>query len=136
MPTQTVPIRAPSLVRVEVLDLTALREEAVNHYISLKPERSEWPEDKKKRLIISTTVEWGRVANDKSVFLLNENGGGPTRPLSSTVTANIALFAAMPRHGNDPGFKESTPFTRVKINDVTARELPSKLSVQLEEFIR
>lgn len=131
MPTLTAP-RVASFTDVAILDFGPMRDDAVNHFCSLKPERAEWSDEYKKRIVITTECKWGRVEEGGEVFMLSELGQGPRKPLSSRVTCRVALLASMPGPG---GWMETTPFAKVEIDDTRARELPSIGSIKLEQFI-
>ena len=132
MPTLTTAPRVASFTDVEILDFGPMRDDAVNHFCSLKPERAEWDDEYKKRIVITTECKWGRVEEGGEVFMLSELGQGPRKPLSGRVTCRVALLASMP--GTD-GWMETTPFAKVEINDTHARELPSIGRIKLEQFI-
>lgn len=135
------PKREPSFIDVDVLELEELRKPAIDHYISLDPARKEWTPAMLARMEIRTECRWGRVqmendAGKRSTFLLNEAGEGPKTPLSRTNVGYIALFASMKRGDGFPGFFETTPFTKVPIDETTAANLKAKGLVKLEEFIK
>lgn len=129
--------REKSLIDVEVLDFGPLYQQAVEHYIGLKPERSAWPAEKRARLVIRTECRWGRInLENHSVYFLNERGEGPREPLSTTTKAYVALFAEMRPQDGDAGFFETEPFCKVPIDVDLARTLRSVGIIALEEFIR
>ena len=129
--------REKSLVDVEVLDFGPLYQQAVEHYLSLAPERARWPREKVQRLIIRTECRWGRVnLENEAVYVLSEKGEGPREPLSPTTKAYVSLFAEMRPSDSDPGFFETTPFCKVPVDLNLASTLRSVGIVALEEFIR
>lgn len=136
------PLNAPasrekSLIDVEVLDFGPLYQQAVDHYIGLKPERSGWSAEKRSRLVIRTECRWGRInLENHAVYLLNEKGEGPREPLSSTTKAYVALYAEMKPKDGEAGFFESEPFCKVPIDFDLATTLRSVGIIALEEFIR
>ncbi|PTX91339.1 hypothetical protein [Opitutus sp. ER46] len=134
------PLSAPrekTLIDVEVLDFGPLYEQAVEHYLSLQPERRGWSAEKRGRLVIRTECRWGRInLEDHSLYVLNETGEGPREPLSATTKAYVALFAEMPPLGNDPGFFEAKPFCKVPLDVHLATALRAIGIVALEDFIR
>ena len=135
--TKTPEPREKSLIDVEVLDFGPLYQQAVEHYLSLHPERSTWPAEKRERLIIRTECRWGRVSLDRNAtYVLSEKGEGPREPLSATTKAYVALFAEMHPRDGDPGFFETTPFCKVPIDLNLATTLRAVGIVALEEFIR
>ncbi len=136
MSTNTPAIREKSLIDVEVIDFGPLYEQAVEHYVSLKPERHAWSKEKRDRLVIRTECRWGRINLEEAVYLLSEKGEGPRQPLSGTTRAFVALYAEMRAQDGDPGFFESTPFCKVPIDLDLAKNLRSVGIVALEEFIR
>jgi len=147
-PQDLPPERDRTFIDVEVLSFGELYQEAVAHYISLSPERGNWPEEKKKQLVIRTECNWGRVDFGEELYLVTETGASerrgpdgqiwdscPRGPLSKTNVAYVALFAEMPRGPGEPGFFEQTPFCKVPIDIDTARTLKSRGMVQLENFV-
>jgi hypothetical protein len=129
--------RERSLIDVDVLDFGPLYQQAVEHYISLRPDRASWSPEKRARLVIRTECRWGRVSLAKdATFVLNEKGEGPRMPLSDTTRAYVSLYAEMASHGDDPGFFETAPFCKVPIDLNLATTLRSVGIVALEEFIR
>lgn len=129
--------REKSLIDVEVLDFGPLYQQAVEHYLSLSPERAAWSREQRERLVIRTECRWGRVSlENQLVYLLNEKGEGPRQPLSASTKAFVALYAEMKATENDPGFFESEPFCKVALDLSLARTLKSLGIVALEEFIR
>ena len=137
MSTKTPPIREKSLIDVEIIDFGPLYEQAVEHYLSLKPERRSWPKEKRDQLVIRTECRWGRIHLEKeAVYLLNEKGEGSRQPLSGENRAFVALYAEMRATEGDPGFFETSPFCKVPIDLNLAKNLRSVGIVALEEFIR
>lgn len=133
---QTTP-RERSLIDVEVIDFGPLYEQAVEHYISLRPERREWSKEKRARLVIRTECRWGRISlENEATYLLSESGEGPRHPLSATTRAFVSLFAEMKPAEGEAGFFEQTPFCKVPIDLELARTLKSVGLVALEDFIR
>lgn len=132
------PGASKTLIDVEVLDFGPLYKQAVDHYISLKPDRASWPQEKRDRIVIRTECKWGRVnIEDQATFLLNEKGEGPKTPLSDTNKAYVALYAEMKaKPGVDNGFFEQVPFCKVPIDLNTAKTLRSIGIVALEDFIK
>lgn len=129
--------REKSLIDVEVVDFGPLYQQAVDHYVSLQPERAGWSKEKRDRLVIRTECRWGRINLEAdSVYLLNEKGDGPRSPLSSTTKAFVSLYAEMRPSGGDPGFFEANPFCKVPIDLNLATTLKSVGIVALEDFIR
>ncbi len=129
--------RTRSLIDVEILDFGPLYEQAVLHYLSLAPERAQWPAEKRARLTIRTECRWGRVQLDQdAVFVLSEKGEGPREPLSDTTRAYVSLFAELRAGENDPGFFETSPFCKVPVDLNLATTLKTVGLVALEEFIR
>jgi hypothetical protein len=129
--------REKSLIDVEVLDFGPLYQQAVEHYLSLDPERASWSREKRQRLIIRTECRWGRVSLDQgTTYVLSEKGEGPREPLSATTKAYVALYAEMKPFDGDPGFFETTPFCKVPIDLNLAKTLRTVGIVALEEFIR
>lgn len=130
--------------QVDVLDFSPLRAEAIREYIKLKPEeRGKWDDEKLNRLVITTECRWGRIIEPAaepqapdSVFMLNEKGEGPKRPLTEKLTVSIQLFAQMKPSKTEAGWMETVPFISVQINDVGAKNLPSIGKVGLEQFIK
>ncbi|HVU35280.1 MAG TPA: hypothetical protein VHE61_17725 [Opitutaceae bacterium] len=137
MATPNIPTREKSLVDVEVLDFGPLYQQAVEHYLSLAPERAAWPAEKRNRLVIRTECRWGRInLENEAVYLLNEKGEGPRQPLSATTQAFVALYAEMKPAAGDEGFFEESPFCKVPIDLDLARTLRAVGLVALEDFIR
>ena len=137
MTTSDQPTRPPSLIDVEILDLGPLYQQAVQHYISLKPERAQWSAEKCARIKIRTECRWGRVQlEDQGLYMINEKGEGPREPLSTVVRAYVALFAEMPACAGDPGFFEMEPFCKVPIDKAAAQTFLSLGLVALEDFVR
>lgn len=129
--------REKTLVDVEVLDFGPLYEQAVEHYVSLQPDRGAWSKEKRSRLIIRTECRWGRVnLENQALYVLNEKGEGPRQPLSESTKAYVALYAEMRPIDGDPGFFESEPFCKVPVDLRLATSLRSVGIVALEEFIR
>jgi hypothetical protein len=129
--------REKSLIDVEVIDFGPLYQQAVDHYISLRPERRSWSPEKRARLVIRTECRWGRInLENDSTYLLSESGEGPRLPLSGTIRAFVSLYAEMAPADGEPGFFEQTPFCKVPIDLELARTLQSVGIVALEEFIR
>lgn len=125
-----------ALIDVEILDFGPLYEQAVQHYISLKPERAAWSKQKRDRLVIRTECRWGRVnLENEAVYVLSEKGEGPRLPLSATTKAFVSLFAEMAPGDGEPGFFEAAPFCKVPIDLNLATTLRSVGIVALEEFI-
>lgn len=126
-----------SLVDVEVLDFGPLYQQAVEHYVSLDPQRANWSKEKRARLIIRTECRWGRInLENEALYMLSEKGEGPRQPLSKTTRAFVSLYAEMRPHGGDSGFFEAAPFCKVPIDLQLATTLRSIGIVALEEFIR
>lgn len=137
MPTPSSAPREKSLIDVDVVDFGPLYEQAVEHYLSLKPERKAWPKEKRSRLVIRTECRWGRInLENHSIYLLNEKGEGTREPLSATTKAYVALYAEMRPVDGDPGFFEASPFCKVPIDLNLAQTLRSVGIVALEDFIR
>jgi len=138
MSTVTAPeSREKSLIDVEVLDFGPLYRQAVDHYVSLQPERSAWSKEKRDRLVIRTECRWGRVNLDAdATYVMSEKGEGPRQPLSATTKAFVSLYAEMKPHAGDAGFFETTPFCKVPIDLELANTLQTVGIVALEEFIR
>lgn len=135
--TKTPESREKSLIDVEVLDFGPLYQQAVEHYLSLAPERARWPAEKRQRLIIRTECRWGRVSLDRNAtYVLSEKGEGPREPLSAATKAYVSLFAEMRPKDGDAGFFETTPFCKVPIDLNLATTLRAVGIVALEEFIR
>jgi hypothetical protein len=129
--------REKSLIDVEVVDFGPLYQQAVDHYLSLRPERRVWPQEKRDRLVIRTECRWGRInLENESTYLLSERGEGPREPLSGTTKAFVSLYAEMRPADGDSGFFEQTPFCKVPIDVDLARTLRSVGIVALEDFIR
>jgi hypothetical protein len=129
--------REKSLIDVEVVDFGPLYQQAVEHYLSLRPERRSWSPEKRARLVIRTECRWGRInLENDSTYLLSESGEGPRLPLTGTTRAFVSLYAEMTPADGDPGFFEQTPFCKVPIDLELARTLRSVGIVALEEFIR
>jgi hypothetical protein len=129
--------REKSLIDVEILDFGPLYRQAVEHYVSLDPERAAWPREKRERLVIRTECRWGRVNLDHdTTFVLSEKGEGPREPLSATTKAYVALYAEMKPRDGDPGFFETAPFCKVPIDLNLAKTLRAVGIVALDEFIR
>jgi hypothetical protein len=129
--------REKSLIDVEVVDFGPLYQQAVDHYLSLRPERRAWPQEKRDRLVIRTECRWGRInLENESTYLLSESGEGPRQPLSGTTKAFVSLYAEMRPAEGDSGFFEQTPFCKVPIDVDLARTLRSVGIVALEDFIR
>jgi hypothetical protein len=129
--------REKSLIDVEVLDFGPLYEQAVEHYLSLSPDRALWSPEKRSRLIIRTECRWGRINLDTdAVYVLSEKGEGSHQPLSATNKAYVSLFAEMRASDEDAGFFEPAPFCKVPIDLNLANTLKSVGIVALEEFIR
>lgn len=136
-PEKTPQTREKSLVDVEVLDFGPLYDQAVEHYVSLQPDRAAWSREQRARLVIRTECRWGRVnLENDSLYVLSEKGEGPRQPLSETTKAYVALYAEMKAADGDPGFFESTPFCKVPIDLRLASSLRSVGIVALEDFIR
>lgn len=135
-PLKSLP-REKSLVDVEVLDFGPLYQEAVQHYLSLAPERKEWPKAKRDRLVIRTECRWGRInLENEAWYLLSEKGEGPREPLSATTRAYVSLYAEMKPADGDHGFFEPNPFCKVPIDVNLAKTLRGIGLVALEDFIR
>lgn len=129
--------RPPSLIDIEVLDLGPLYEQAVEHYVSLKPERATWSREKRARLRIRTECRWGRVQLDEqTLYVINEKGEGPREPLGGSVRAFVALYAELPSVPGDAGFFEAEPFCKVPIDRTAAKTFRSLGIVALEDFVR
>ncbi len=129
--------REKSLIDVEVLDFGPLYQQAVEHYISLSPERSAWSAEKRSRLVIRTECRWGRInLENHAVYLLNEKGEGPREPLSGATKAYVALYAELRPADGDSGFFEAEPFCKVPIDLDLAKTLRSVGIIALEDFIR
>lgn len=136
-PASSIPVREKTLVDVEVLDFGPLYEQAVEHYLSLSPDRASWPKEKRERLVIRTECRWGRVVmEDDSLYVLSEKGEGPREPLSATTRAYVALYAELPPSAEDEGFFEDAPFCKVPIDHQLAGTLRTVGIVALEDFIR
>jgi hypothetical protein len=120
-----------------VLDFGPLYQQAVEYYLSQKPERSTWSREKRDRLVIRTECRWGRInLESEALYLLSEKGEGPRQPLSPTTRAYVSLFAEMKPKGDDAGFFEDEPFCKVPIDLQLASTLRSLGIVALEDFIR
>jgi hypothetical protein len=129
--------REKSLIDVEVLDFGPLYRQAVEHYLSLEPDRAAWSREKRARLVIRTECRWGRVRlGEEATYVLSEKGDGPRKPLSDSTKAHVALYAEMKAAVGDPGFFETSPFCKVPIDLNLANTLRSIGIVALEEFIR
>lgn len=129
--------REKSLIDVEVLDFGPLYHQAVEYYISQRPERGTWSKEKRDRLIIRTECRWGRINLDReAVYVLSESGEGPKAPLSASTRAYVSLYAEMPPQDGDPGFFDAAPFCKVPIDLKLATTLRSIGIVALEDFIR
>jgi hypothetical protein len=129
--------REKSLIDVEVIDFGPLYEQAVEHYLSLKPECRAWSQEKRSRLVIRTECRWGRInLENHAIYLLSEKGEGSRQPLSAGVKAYVSLYAEMRPAEGDPGFFESAPFCKVPIDLDLAKTLRSVGIVALEDFIR
>jgi hypothetical protein len=129
--------REKSLIDVEVIDFGPLYQQAVEHYLSLDPERKNWSAEKRARLVIRTECRWGRInLENDAIYLLSERGEGPREPLSAKTKAYVALYAEMRPAAGDPGFFDSAPFCKVPIDVDLAKTLRSVGIVALEDFIR
>lgn len=129
--------REKSLIDIEILDFGPLYDQAVEHYVSLSPDRAAWSKEKRARLVIRTECKWGRInLENESLYLLNEKGEGPRQPLSATTKAYVALYAEMRPAPDEPGFFENVPFCKVSIDVGLASALHGVGIVALEDFIR
>ena len=128
-------------IHVEILDFAKdpiLLKETTDYYCSLNPERSLWPEEKRRRLAIRTECKWARVPVGDNVYMLSELGDGPRTPLSRDCQAQVKFYAELrpSTPGAHDGYLETTAFCQVQFDDEGCRRLRSQGLVQLEEFIR
>lgn len=135
------PTPAKPFIHVEILDFSReplLLKEATDYYCSLSPERSAWPEEKRRRLAIRTECRWGRVPIGDNIYMLSEFGAGPREPLSDKTNALVKFYAELRPSfpGGSDGYIEPKAFCQVHFDEESCRRLRSRGLVQLEEFVR
>ncbi len=128
-------------IHVEIIDFASepmLLREAADFYCTLKPERKDWPEEKRIRLAVRTECRWGRVPIGDEVYMVSEFGEGPREPLSSKVKATVKFYAELrpSEPGGSDGYIEGAPFCQIEFDAANCRKLRSQGLVRLEEFIR
>ncbi len=128
-------------IHVEILDFSKeplLLKETSDYYCALDPERSNWSEEKRRRLAIRSECRWGRVPVGQHVYMFSEFGEGPREPLSGVIQASVKFYAELrpSTAGGDDGYMEGKPFCQIHFDESSCRRLRSEGLVKLEEFIR